>query len=77
MEDRVILDVMDDHILAPGRYPENFVLISLLEVCQMGGGGWLILANIKDWQEAINKAKITNVLIKFKMKNICISVKRL
>ena len=38
LEDRVILDVMDDHILAPGRYPENFVLISLLEVCQEGGG---------------------------------------
>ena len=34
----VILDVMDDHILAPKRYPENFVLISLLEVCQEWGG---------------------------------------
>ena len=31
------LDVMDDHILAPGRYHESFVLISLLEVCQEGG----------------------------------------
>ena len=38
LEDRVILDIMDDHILAPGRYPESFVLISLLEVCQEGGG---------------------------------------
>ena len=37
LEDRVILDVMNDHILAPGRYPENFVLISLLEVCQEEG----------------------------------------
>ena len=37
LEDRVILDDMDDHILPPGRYPENFVLISLLEVCQEGG----------------------------------------
>ena len=36
--DMVILDVMDDHILAPERYPENFVLISLLEVCQEWGG---------------------------------------
>ena len=36
LDDRVILDVMDDHNLAPGRYPENFVLISLLEVCQEG-----------------------------------------
>ena len=38
LDDKVILDVMDDHILAPGRYPENFVLITLLEVCQEGGG---------------------------------------
>ena len=43
----VILDVMDDHILPPGRYPESFVLISLLEVCQEGGvkkgGTWRTL----------------------------------
>ena len=38
LEDRVILDVMDDHILPPRRYTENFVLISLLEVCQEGVG---------------------------------------
>ena len=25
---------MDDFVLAKGRYPESFVLISLLEVCQ-------------------------------------------
>ena len=37
MEDRFILDVMDDLILPQGRYPESFVLISLLEVCQEGG----------------------------------------
>ena len=35
----VILDVMDDNIVAPERYPENFALISLLEVCQEWGGG--------------------------------------
>ena len=38
---------MDDHILAQGRYPESFVLISLLEVCQEGGvkkgGTWRTL----------------------------------
>ena len=34
----VILDVMDDHILAPEKYPDNFVLIYLLEVCQEWGG---------------------------------------
>ena len=38
LEDRVILDVMDDHILAPERFLENYVLISLLEVCQELGG---------------------------------------
>ena len=35
-EDRVI-DIMNDVFLPQGRYPENFVLISLLEVCQEGG----------------------------------------
>ena len=39
MEDRVIPDVMY-HVFSPkGRYPENFVLISQLEVCQEWGGG--------------------------------------
>ena len=37
MEDRVILDVMNDVFLPQGRYPENFVPISSLEVCQEGG----------------------------------------
>ena len=37
MEDRVIPDVMNDVLLPQGRYPENFVLISELEVCQEGG----------------------------------------
>ena len=37
MEDRVIPDIMNDVYLPQGRYPENFVLISLLEVCQEGG----------------------------------------
>ena len=37
MEDRVILDVMNDVFLPQGRYPDNFVLISQLEVCQEGG----------------------------------------
>ena len=38
MEDMVIPDVMNDVFLPKGRYPQNFVLISLLEVCQEGGG---------------------------------------
>ena len=37
MEDRVIHEVMNDVFLPKGRYPENFVLISQLEVCQEGG----------------------------------------
>ena len=37
MEDRFIPNVMNDSFLPYGRYPENFVLISLLEECQEGG----------------------------------------
>ena len=37
MEDMVIPDVMNDVFLPEGRYPKNFGLISLLEVCQEGG----------------------------------------
>ena len=44
MEDLVILDVMNDVFLPQGRYPENFVMISQLEVCQeegvKKGGTW-------------------------------------
>ena len=47
MEDMVILDVMDDHILAPERYLENYVLISLLKLSQELGvkkvGTWRTL----------------------------------
>ena len=39
MDNRVILDIMNDVLLPQGRYPESFVLISLLEVCQEQGGG--------------------------------------
>ena len=34
----VIPDIMNYVSLLQGRYPENFVFISLLKVCQ--GGGW-------------------------------------
>ena len=37
MKDSVISDVMNDVYLPLGRYPENFVLISQLEVCQEEG----------------------------------------
>ena len=39
MEDMVIPDIMNDVFLPQGRYPENFLLISLSEGCQEGGGG--------------------------------------
>ena len=38
MDDRVIPDVMNDVSVPQGIYPENFMLISQLEVCQEGGG---------------------------------------
>ena len=37
MEDRVIPDVMNHGFLPKGRYPENFVLLSPVEVCQEEG----------------------------------------
>ena len=47
MDDRVIPDVIPDVLLRQGRYSENFVLISHLEVCQEGGvkkgGTWGML----------------------------------
>ena len=38
MDGRGLPDAVDDVLLPEGRYPENFVLISQLEVCQEGGG---------------------------------------
>ena len=35
--DRVISNIMNDVLLPLERYPENFMLISQLEVCQEGG----------------------------------------
>ena len=44
MEDIVVPNVMNDVILPQGRYPENYVLIYQLEVCQewgvKKGGTW-------------------------------------
>ena len=41
MDDTVIPEVMNDVFLPQGRYPENVVLISQLEVCQeLGGQEW-------------------------------------
>ena len=40
MDDRVIPNIMNDVYIALGRYPENFVLISHLEVCQKGVQEW-------------------------------------
>ena len=44
VDDKVIRNVMNDVLLRNGRYPENFMMISQLEVCQEGrgqGGGYL------------------------------------
>ena len=38
MEDMVVPDIMNDVFLPQAKYPENFVLISQLEVRQEGGG---------------------------------------
>ena len=47
MEDRVILEIIDDLGRPQGRDPESFMLISLLEVCQewgvKKGGTWRTL----------------------------------
>ena len=55
MKDMVVPDVMNDVFLPQGRYLENFMLISQLEVGQEGGGqegGYLevrvILNNMDD-----------------------------
>ena len=47
MDDRIIVDIMNDVLLPQGRYPENFMMIYKLEVCQEGGvkkgGTWRTL----------------------------------
>ena len=47
MDNRVIPDIMNDVYLPLGRYPKNYAMISLLEVCQEGGvkkgGTWRTL----------------------------------
>ena len=51
MEDRVFFDVMDDVFLPYRRCHESFILISLLEVCQVGGvekGGTLRMLRVPD-----------------------------
>ena len=52
MDDRVIVDIMNDVLLPQERYPKNFVLISQLEVCQkrggQEGGTWRTL-RVHDW----------------------------
>ena len=36
MDDGIIVDIMNDVLLPQGRYPEKFMMISQLEVCQEG-----------------------------------------
>ena len=47
MDDMVVTHIVNDVFLPYGRYPENFALISQLEVCQewgvKKGGTWRML----------------------------------
>ena len=56
LEEMVIHDVMGDLILPQGRYPEKFILISLLEVCKEGGVkkgvSWRML-RVDDWKHRL------------------------
>ena len=53
MEDSVMHDIKDDLGRPQGRYPERFVVISLLDVCQewevKKGGTWRTL-RVPDWR---------------------------
>ena len=53
MDDSVIHEAMNGVLLPQGRYPENFVLISQLEVCQeqgvKKGDTWRTL-RLPDWR---------------------------
>ena len=44
---KAIPAVMDDLVLPQGRYPENFILIYSLEVCQKSGPSWGYLEDIE------------------------------
>ena len=52
LEEMVITDVMDDLILPQGKYPESFMLIIILDVCQEWWvnkkGTWKTLM-VPDW----------------------------
>ena len=57
LDDRIIFDVMDYLVWLQGRYPESFVSISSLEVCQecgvLHGSAWrrlMVLERIIGWQ---------------------------
>ena len=57
LDDRVIFDVIDYLVWPKGRYPESFVSISSLEVCQecgvLHGSAWrrlMVLERIIGWQ---------------------------
>ena len=57
MEDKVIPDVMNDVFSPQGRYPDNYVLISQLELCQEGGvkkGGTSRTLRVPDWRHGGN-----------------------
>ena len=53
LEDRIIVDVMQDIVWPKGRYPEIFVFISLLKVCQaLVVASWRYLEDFEDsWED--------------------------
>ena len=77
MEDLVIPDVMNDVFLPQGRYLENFVLISQLEVCQEGGikkgDTWRTL-RVPDWRLLKTWSFLMSLIILFYPKEYTLKV---
>ena len=62
MEDRVILDVMDDLGWPQERFPEMFILIPLFEVCQEGQEGGYLEDIEGSWMETWRTRVIFDVI---------------
>ena len=57
---------MDDLILPQGRYPESFMLISLLEVCQEGGPSWGYFEYVEGFlaRDLVNSSSMINPIMR-------------
>ena len=73
LENRVIFDVINDLVWPPGTYPEIFMLISLLEVCQewgfKNGGTWRTL-RVPDWKAWRTGSSLISWMILFAPRKI-------